>query len=134
MFSRQSAASGRFTGKEHLMPQASGYSGHRSRPTNVTDDGRQPTEKAMDQMKEAADAVSEKVRDLRGRATDLAGDLGTAVKEHPYATLAIAAGLAFAVGALWKLGHQRPQSRLEALLAQLPEVPSRNSLLPRGWR
>ena len=50
-------------------------------------------------------------------------------------TLAIAAGLAFAVGALWKLGQQRqPQSRLDAWRAQLPELPSRQSLeslLPR---
>jgi hypothetical protein len=88
----------------------------------------------MIQMKEAAGAVSEKVRDLGGRTADMAGDLGTSVKEHPYATLAIAAGPAFTAGALWKLEHQRPQSRLEALLAQLPEVPSRNSLLPCRWR
>jgi len=49
--------------------------------------------------------------------------------------LAIAAGLAFAVGALWKLGQQRQsQSRLDSWLAHLPELPSRQTLLPRRWR
>ena len=72
------------------------------------------------------------------RAGTMASELGAAIKERPYTTLAIAAGLAFAVGALWKLGQQRqPQSRLDAWRAQLPELPSRQSLeslLPRRWR
>jgi hypothetical protein len=68
------------------------------------------------------------------RAAGLAGDLGTVVRDRPYTTLAVAAGLAFAVGALWKLGHQRPQSRWDALMAGLPELPARDDLLPRRWR
>jgi hypothetical protein len=69
------------------------------------------------------------------RAEAVATEIGAAIKERPYTTLAVAVGLAFAVGALWKLGHQRqPQSRLDAWLAQLPELPSRESLLPRRWR
>jgi hypothetical protein len=47
--------------------------------------------------------------------------------------LAIAAGLAFAVGALWKLGHQRPPSRWDALRARVPELPSKE-WLPQRWR
>src|SRR5262245_40892856 len=48
------------------------------------------------------------------RAGTVASEIGTAIKERPYTTLAVAAGLTFAVGALWKLGHRRqPQSRLE---------------------
>jgi hypothetical protein len=81
-----------------------------------------------------ADQASEIAGEVRERVRSVAGDIGAAVKERPYTTLAIAAGLAFAVGALWKLGQQRPQSRLETWLAQLPELPSRDSLLPRRWR
>jgi hypothetical protein len=40
--------------------------------------------------------------------------------------------LAFAAGAIWKLGRQQP-SRMENLLAQLPELPSRRSI-ERWWR
>jgi hypothetical protein len=47
----------------------------------------------------------------------------TTVKEYPMTTLAVAAGLAFAVGALWKAGRPR-QTRLEALQARLPDLPS----------
>jgi hypothetical protein len=66
-------------------------------------------------------------------ASRLAGEVSAAAREHPYAALAIAAGLAFAVGALWKMGS-RPQSRLDALMARLPDVPNANALWPRGWR
>jgi hypothetical protein len=42
------------------------------------------------------------------------------------------------VGALWKLGHRRPPTRLEALRAQLPDLRNRmpdwNGLLQRAWR
>jgi len=70
----------------------------------------------------------------RDQAGSLAGELAAAVKERPYTTLAVAAGLAFAVGAVWKLKHQQPQSRLDALRAQLPEMPSLEGWLPRRWR
>src|SRR5215470_9072104 len=53
------------------------------------------------------------------------------VKEHPIATIAIVAGLAFAVGALWKIGHSRPPSRTEQLLARLSNL---SSELPRRWQ
>jgi hypothetical protein len=62
-----------------------------------------------------------------------------AIKEQPFTTLAIIAGLAFAGGALWNLGHQRPQTRLEALRAQLAHAtrshsPRWDGLLQRWWR
>lgn len=97
-------------------------------PSDYRDiDRRESTEGIMNQATEAA-------RDMGHRAAGLAGDLGTAVRDRPYTTLAVAAGLAFAVGALWKLGHQRPQSRWDALMASLPELPARDDLLPRRWR
>ena len=75
------------------------------------------------------------------RAQTMAEELVAALKERPYVTLAVTAGLAFAVGAVWKLGHRRPQTRLDALRAQLPDVrsrmpelPSWNGLVDRWWR
>ena len=76
--------------------------------------------------------VSETARDVGDRAVGIAEELAVAIKERPYTTLAIAAGLAFAAGAVWKLGRQQP-SRMESLFAQLPELPSRRSL-ERWWR
>ena len=66
-------------------------------------------------------------------ASRLAGEVSAAAKEHPFAALAIAAGLAFAVGALWKMGT-RPQSRFDTLVARLPDVPNGGNLWPRSWR
>jgi hypothetical protein len=88
-------------------------------------------------LRESAEGIRSKqrrARDMGDRAAGLASDLGAAVRARPYTTLAVAAGLAFVVGALWKLGHQRPQSRWDALMARLPEFPARENLLPRRWR
>ncbi len=79
------------------------------------------------------DQVSQSARELGSRAGSMAEELAVAIKERPYTTLAVAAGLAFALGAVWKLGHRQPPSRLQSLLAQLPEMPTRESLLGR-WR
>jgi hypothetical protein len=84
---------------------------------------------------EHAEGILDQTEEFRERAGAMAGDLRAAIEQHPYTTLAIAAGLAFTVGALWKLGQTRqPYSRLEAWRAQLPELPSREDLLPRRWR
>ena len=80
------------------------------------------------------DTYQEDVLQARDQAGSLGGELAAAVKERPYITLAVAAGLAFALGAVWKLKHQQPQSRLDALRAQLPEMPSLEGWLPRRWR
>jgi hypothetical protein len=63
----------------------------------------------------------------------IAGEIGSAVKQNPYTSLAIAAGLAFAVGALWKMGGQR-QSRMDSLLSNIPsDLQSRAHALSRRW-
>ena len=49
-------------------------------------------------------------------------DVSATVKEHPYATLAVVAGLAFAVGALWKLTPRSTQTQLQHLMARLPDA------------
>jgi hypothetical protein len=77
--------------------------------------------------------VSDTARDMSERAGSIVQELASSIRERPYTTLAIAAGLAFAVGAIWKLGQRQPPSRMERLLAQLPELPDRNSLA-RWWR
>jgi hypothetical protein len=55
-----------------------------------------------------------------------ASDIGTTLREHHYTTVTVAAGLAFAIGALWKMGRPRKQLQLEALLARLPDLSSRD--------
>lgn len=85
------------------------------------------TESTMEQMSETA-------REAGRRAVSLTDDVADAIRERPYTSLAVAAGLAFAVGALWKLGPQRRQSTLDSLLRNLPEMPGRESILPSRWR
>jgi hypothetical protein len=87
----------------------------------------------MDETNPGA-SLSDTAQALGERSLDLAGEVGAAIKERPFTALTVAAGLAFAVGALWMVGRQRPQSRLEAWRARLPELPARESLLPRAWR
>jgi hypothetical protein len=79
-------------------------------------------------------AVGESAREAGRRAVSLTEDIADAIRERPYTALAVAAGLAFAAGALWKLGQQRPHGSLESLLRNLPELPGRDSILPRRWR
>jgi hypothetical protein len=84
-------------------------------------------ESTMEQMSEGA-------REAGRRAVSLTDDISDAIREHPYTALAVVAGLAFAVGTLWKLGPQRPHGSLESLLRNLPELPERDSILPSRWR
>jgi hypothetical protein len=93
---------------------------------------------APEQAREVMRQLGDNAQGIGNSATNMASELANAIKERPYVTLAIAAGLAFAIGAVWKLNARRPQSRLESLLAQLAELtPSRlgaHSHLPRTWR
>jgi hypothetical protein len=59
-------------------------------------------------MHEHAEGILDQVSEMGERAGTMATELGAVIKERPYTTLAIAAGLAFAVGAIWKLGQQSP--------------------------
>jgi ElaB/YqjD/DUF883 family membrane-anchored ribosome-binding protein len=67
--------------------------------------------------------IEDTARSMGDSAGTFAGELTSAVRERPYTTLAMAAGLAFAVGALWKLSHRQPASRIDRLRAQLPDLP-----------
>jgi hypothetical protein len=79
-------------------------------------------------------AFSEKAMELGEQALDRAAEAATTardtVKEHPIATLAIVAGLAFAVGALWKIGRSYQQPPANPLLARLGDLQNQ---LPRRW-
>jgi hypothetical protein len=78
-------------------------------------------------------SVGYATRDMGERAEGIAEELGAAIRDRPYTALAVAAGLAFAVGAMWKLGRRPEASTLDRLMAQLPELPDRRSL-ERWWR
>ena len=73
------------------------------------------------------------MHELGERAKELGSEVSAVVKENPLATIAIAAGLAFAVGALWKIGRPSPKSHLAALRSQLPDLPS-SKQLRAYWR
>ena len=66
--------------------------------------------------------------DTRDQIAAVVADATATVRENPYTTLAIVAGLAFAVGALWKLTPRSPQSQLQHLMARLPDVVSSKRL------
>jgi ElaB/YqjD/DUF883 family membrane-anchored ribosome-binding protein len=100
----------------------------------ISERSRQQAESLIDRTREAAEAIAGQARDVGERAGEYAGDVGAAMKQHPYATVAIAAGLAFAIGALWKVRSSSRQSQMEALLSRLPELPSRDRLFARRWR
>jgi len=78
-----------------------------------------------------AETVTEFGEAALERGTEAAAVARDTVKEHPIATLAVIAGLAFAVGALWKIGHARQRSPVDSLLGRLSELQTQ---LPRGWR
>lgn len=60
---------------------------------------------------EALDTAGEKAAEAKEKATELAEDfqaqLARMVQDRPIAALAIGAGLAFALGALWKMSSPR---------------------------
>jgi hypothetical protein len=94
-----------------------------------------PTDyRTRDQTESTMEQVGESAREAGRRAMSLTDDIADAIRERPYTALAIAAGIAFAIGALWKLGQQRPHGSLDSLLRKLPELPGRDSILPSRWR
>ncbi len=70
------------------------------------------------------ESMMETANEVRERANEVAGDLAETIKEHPYATIALAAGLAFAIGALWKIQANSRRSQLEQWMSYLPNMNS----------
>ena len=102
------------------MNPTSGHSNYRST-------SRQPDPSQVDGV---MDQVTEAAQDIGAFASEAVA----AMKERPYTTIAVAGGLAFAIGALWMVRRQQPQSTYEAMLSRLPSLPEYHSLLPKRWR
>jgi hypothetical protein len=100
-----------------MNPRPSDYRYTSSQPDPSLDEG------VMDQISGVA-------QDVGAFASEVVG----AIKERPYATLAVAGGLAFAIGALWMVRRQQPQTAYEAMLSRLPSLPDRQNLWPARWR
>jgi hypothetical protein len=77
------------------------------------------------------DGIMDEVSD---RVSTLTSDVVGAIEERPYTSLAIAGGLAFAIGALWVIKRRQQQSSFERLRSQLPSVSDAGDWLPRRWR
>jgi hypothetical protein len=78
-----------------------------------------------------AETVTEFGETALERGTAAAAVARDTVKEHPIATLAVIAGLAFAVGALWKIGQSRQRSSVDSVLGRLSDL---QTGLPRRWK
>jgi hypothetical protein len=77
------------------------------------------------------DGIMDEVSD---RVSTLTSDVVSAIEERPYTSLAIAGGLAFAIGALWVVKRQQQRSSFERLRSQLPSFSDAGDWLPRRWR
>ncbi|MEZ5901044.1 MAG: hypothetical protein R3D51_16305 [Hyphomicrobiaceae bacterium] len=110
------------------MAQAHTWTAPKSGSAYVGDEFQHTVEEAKAQVSEMAQRAGKEARTV-------AEDVKDIVVRNPYTTLAVAAGLAFAVGALWKL-NSRPSSRLDRVLRNLQNVdlPSRADILSGKWR
>lgn len=70
------------------------------------------------------ESLSETAADVGARASAMAGDVAESAKQHPYTTLLLAAGVAFTVGALWKVRSVSRQSQLEQLMSYAQGLPA----------
>jgi len=112
------------------MPQA-GPSDYRASEFNGP---HEQTAGGMDPVGEAAGTISETAQNVVRRTETLTSDLSQALRERPYTTLAIVVGVAFAVGALWRMSRvTRPYSSRRALVDQTPYPPNRDRLMGRSW-
>ena len=99
-------------------------------PTPGPDYRSPSSQSAPDQTEAVMDHIAEAAQDVGAFASEVA----SAIRERPYATMAVAGGLAFAIGALWMVRRQQPQTTYEAMLSRLPSLPDRQSLWPARWR
>jgi hypothetical protein len=98
------------------MTQQSGRYGHKPNERNGMAD-------------QVADRARELGEDALDRAEELLKPVGLSIKERPMTVLAVVGGLAFAAGAFWMLRNSRQQSRYDALVDTLSDLPRR-----AGWR
>ncbi|HMN37500.1 MAG TPA: hypothetical protein PKD49_07295 [Hyphomicrobium sp.] len=110
------------------MAQAQTWTGPKSAAAYSGDELKQTVEEATTQVSQMAQSAGRQVRTV-------AEDVKDVIARNPYTTLAVAASLAFTIGALWKLGS-RPASRFDRILRDLQNVdlPSRADILSGRWR
>ena len=81
----------------------------------------------------ASDQITRRMQDLGEDALERLDrgltPVGLSVKERPMTVLAVVSGVAFAAGALWMLRSSRQQSRYDALIDTVSDLPRR-----AGWR
>ena len=82
-------------------------------------------------QKSRTDQAAELGRQAIDQATEAATVARDTVKEHPLTTLAVVGGLAFAIGALWKLQQSSKTSRVDTLMQHLSGLQQQ---LPKRWR
>ena len=77
--------------------------------------------------------IAEKARgtgaDALGWAEEWLRPVGLSIGERPMTVLAVLGGLAFTAGAVWMMRKSRQQSRYDAVLETLSDLPRR-----AGWR
>ena len=78
-------------------------------------------------MDQAAE-IGQQAFDQASEAATVARDT---VKDHPITTLAVVGGLAFAIGALWKLQRSSKTTHGDTLMERLSDLQHQ---LPRRWR
>jgi ElaB/YqjD/DUF883 family membrane-anchored ribosome-binding protein len=91
------------------MSEATSFGQQRGTSSSSSDFNRQATQqadRAIDAVKDTAQRLSDQGRDIQGNVQAVADNLGSAIekslKEQPYTTLALAAGMGFVLGAIWK--------------------------------
>ena len=97
-------------------------------------DTKRRDDSLADQVAETVKDYSNKAREVGEDAIELADEylrpIGLSLKERPMTTLAVFGGIAFVAGAaFWMLRNSQRQSRLDGLLAQLPDLSGRS----RSW-
>jgi hypothetical protein len=90
---------------------------------------------AMDQAAETGQHALEQAADVGQQALDQATQAATVVrdtvKDNPIASLVVVGGLAFAIGALWKMQRTSRTSHVDALMDRLAGLQQQ---LPKRWR
>jgi hypothetical protein len=76
------------------------------------------------------DPATEIGRQALDQASEAATVARDTVKEHPITTLAVVGGLAFAIGALWKLQRSSKTSHVDTLMECLSGLQQQ---LPKRW-
>jgi hypothetical protein len=94
-----------------------------------------PQKSTMDQATEMGQQALDQATELGQQALDQASQAATiardTVKENPMTTLVVVGGLAFAIGALWKMQRASRNGHVDALMDRLSGLQQQ---LPKRWR